>query len=169
MSEVRVNFDGDAQKLVAEMRRVQQEIRREDAARRKSDQQQRQHSRREQQRLRDRINGGKRAKQITEQLGSTARKALADSVTPQERYNRALYEQERALRAGAISLDQYKRAKFALLRTLRDARREQSGENEELREAARLVKNAQTATDRYQSKVRALQTAQRRGKITKDQ
>lgn len=169
MTNVKFDLDGDSQKLISELRKVQQTIRDEGAERRRLDHQSRKMEADERKRLRDRIVGGREQKKAQQELGKIAAAAMKQAKNPTDEYTRAIHLQQQALDAGTISLEQFKQRKFALLRTLRDAKREQSGENAELKEAASLVNRARTSTQQYEQRVKALGAALRRGKIDQDQ
>ena len=166
---VSFDFGGDASRLILEMRKIQNELRSEQNARRTAAQQSRQIALSEQARLRDQIREGRNAKRVVEDLGRSAAAAMVKAKNPSDEYTRALFAQEQALKAGAISLSQFTRRKFELLRVLREAKREQSGENQQLIEAARLVNAASANTQKYNSQITALGVALRRGKIDQQQ
>ncbi|MEP3481628.1 MAG: hypothetical protein ABJZ55_20465 [Fuerstiella sp.] len=169
MTTLRINFDGDASALIAEHRKLAAELRRESGERRKADAEARQLSANERARLKLQITEGKNAKRVFVDVGRAAADAMKGAKDPSEEYTKALFKQQSALDAGAISLEQFKQRKFALLKTLRDAKAAQSGENDVLRQAGILVDKARSATEIYDGKAAALKTALDRGKISQQQ
>ena len=166
---VTFDFGGDASRLIAEMRKIQQEVRAESQTRREADRISRQLSKAESDRIRDQIRFGRQAKQSTVEMSQAAIDALQKAKSPWEEYTAKVFQLNQALQKGAISQGQFRQAKFAMLRVLRESKREQEGENEKLRDAARLVNSAQTAQDRYRAAIEALNLALKRGKIDQQQ
>lgn len=162
-------FFGDATQLLGEIAKINQAHRLEAATRAKNAADARKLAAEERDQLRKTIQSGRERKRLTEEIGRAALKASTESIKSTADYNRVLFAQEQALKRGAISLDQFKRRKFALLNALRELRREQSGENTLLREAERVIKTAASATDIYRRGVVALNLAKKRGKIDNEQ
>ena len=162
---VTFDFGGDASRLIAEMRKIQQEVRAESQTRREADRVSRQLSKAESDRIRDQIRFGRQAKQSTEELAQSAIDVLKRARDPWQQYTAEIYKHEQALQKGAISQDQFRRVKIELLKKMREAKQAQSGENEETKEAAALVERTRTATERYQIAVDKLNRLKQKGKI----
>lgn len=98
-------------------------------------------------------------------LAASAKKIIDATRTPFEKYKVEAGKLREHLQAGRIDTDTYRRALAALAKETKQLSGDTARENEELREAAQILKRTESATERYQQAVARLNHLRRSGKI----
>lgn len=166
--DIVLNYVANDQGMVSFIRNMRNELDRERKQRQQLQESMRAEAKERQNFSREQIAAARRKAAAEEKAAADIRKAIESTRTPFEQFEASVHKLDQAMAAGQISADQYRRVKMKLRAELRDAKREQSGENEEVREAKKIVDATRTATERYEDALKRLNALRSKGRIDAD-